>query len=164
MYPSPWKLGFLFLRSHQREEVPVCERCWSACNSGEPATKADPIVHYRTRCARSTEQGYFSGAVAFCSYFPAVGGHSHEAMPLQRVEVASSLAPWPWGRGAHQGHISLCDLQKATPSSEKPCLGVSNWAPKVNGIFWPSLLCASFPRLYSGADVSSSHKKVKCVR
>lgn len=87
-------LGFLFLRSPQREEVRACESRRSACNSGERATKADPTVHCHTRYAGATQRSYFSDAVAFCSYFPAACGHCHEAMLLRRVEGAkpSSLA------------------------------------------------------------------------
>lgn len=105
------------------------------------------------------------GAVAFYSRFPATCGHSMRQCPHRRWKEPSA-GPWPWEReaGAHQRHAALCHPPKVTASAGEPCLGVSNWAPKVNGNFWPSLLCASFPHLYSEADVSSSRKNMKCVK
>lgn len=74
-----------------------------------------------------------------------------------------SFCVWSFSRGNAlvEGGISQAQLpgpgdtrQEATrdtlpfASSEKWHWDVSNWAPKVNGNFWPSLLCASFPHLY----------------
>lgn len=130
----------------------------------KPASEVDPNV----LCAKSTEQSCFNGAVAFCIYFPAVwfsGGNS--LTDIRWVAAAKPRSPGHRDReaGAYEGTGTCCRLPptKMTPSSEKSCLGVSNWAARVNGNFWPSLLRASFPHLYSGADVSSSRRNVKHV-